>query len=234
MLRWVIGDSSFFAGLKNYLNDPTLRYSFATTQDFKTHMENSSGMNLTGFFNDWFFGEGYPTYDITCIKKPNQIIETTINQTQSHPSVGFYEMPVPVKFKNTTKDTIVVFNNIANSEVFSTQLNFVPDSVFFDPDLRIVSKNSSIHLGIESINNDSYLEIFPNPTKNILNIHYSNIKISKIEITDVLGKNCFEKEISGSNLPAKLQINLEKFQSGNYFLKCYSENEIIIKKIIRL
>ena len=234
MMRWVVGDSSFFGGLRNYLNDPLLKYSFASTQDFKTHIENSSGKNLTEFLNDWFYGEGYPIYNITCIEKPNQDIEVTFNQTQSHTSVSFFEMPVPIKFKNATNDTIIVFDNLTNGQVFTTHLNFIPDSAFFDPDLRILSKNSTIQLGIDTPNNDLLFEVFPNPAKNILNINYKNILLEKIEIFDVNGRICYSKNVSSSNLFNKIEIPLNNFLNGNYFLKCYSEKEVFLKKFILL
>jgi aminopeptidase N len=234
MMRWVVGDSSFFAGLKNYLNDPLLRYSFASTQDFKNHIENASGKNLTEFLNDWFYGEGYPIYNITCIKKPNQDIEVTFNQTQSHVSVSFFEMPVPIKFKNATNDTIIVFDNFSNGQVFTTHLNFIPDSAFFDPDLRILSKNSTIQLGIDIPNDDLLFEVFPNPAKGILNLNYKNILLEKIEIFDVNGRICYSQNISSSNSLNKIEISLNNFQNGNYFLKCYSEEEVFLKKFIIL
>ncbi|MBL0103769.1 MAG: hypothetical protein IPP51_08435 [Bacteroidetes bacterium] len=38
-LRWVIGDSAFFAGCNNYLTDVACAYGFATTDQFRQHME---------------------------------------------------------------------------------------------------------------------------------------------------------------------------------------------------
>jgi aminopeptidase N len=55
MLRWVVGDSAFFAGVRNYLNDSLLAYALAYTNNLKSHLELASGRDLTEFFNDWFF-----------------------------------------------------------------------------------------------------------------------------------------------------------------------------------
>lgn len=50
MLRWVVGDSAFFQGVRNYLNDPLLKYKYATTNDLRQHLEISSGKDLKFFF----------------------------------------------------------------------------------------------------------------------------------------------------------------------------------------
>ena len=60
MLRWVLGDTSFFRGVRQYMNDPKLAYGFAITEDLKRNLEQVSGKDLTEFFNDWFKGQGHP------------------------------------------------------------------------------------------------------------------------------------------------------------------------------
>jgi len=61
-LRGYMGDSLFFQGLKQYMHD----YAFksATSEDFKNSLSKSSGVDLTGFFNDWVYSPGWPHYEI--------------------------------------------------------------------------------------------------------------------------------------------------------------------------
>ena len=60
MLRWILGDSLFFRGMRSYLNDPSISYGFATTKDLQKNLEKVSGGNLDYFFKEWFYGQGYP------------------------------------------------------------------------------------------------------------------------------------------------------------------------------
>jgi aminopeptidase N len=46
------------------LVDPNHSYGFAKTHDFKIIMKAESGEYLTEFFNDWLYGEGYPSYSV--------------------------------------------------------------------------------------------------------------------------------------------------------------------------
>ena len=111
MLRCKLGDNLFFQGLRNYQSDPSLIYSFARTTLLQQHLESVSGKNLSNFFTQWFFGQGYPTYLAIWNQDKNNQMKITLNQTTSHPSVAFYEMPVPVRFKGQGGDTTLIFDN---------------------------------------------------------------------------------------------------------------------------
>lgn len=64
MLRWKLGDNIFFNAVRNYQTDPAVIYGFARTADLKRNLEQTSGQNLTNFFNQWYSGQGYPTYNV--------------------------------------------------------------------------------------------------------------------------------------------------------------------------
>ena len=100
MLRYKLGDDPFFQGIKNYLADPKIAYGYARTIDLQRHLEAVSSIDLTEFLNDWFLGEGYPTYQVTWYQNPtNKEVQFTVNQNQSHSSVSFFEMPLACKSK---------------------------------------------------------------------------------------------------------------------------------------
>jgi len=190
MLRWVMGDSAFFSGVRNYLTDLQLSYGYAYTSDLQQHLENSSNLNLTEFFSDWYHKEGFPSYQIT-YEQTGSNITVKINQTQSHPSVSFFEMPVPIKFFAWDADTTVIFNHTSSGELFSFTWNHSIDSLQFDPELWILSANNTISVGIQDLVNQSGMgKIYPNPAKEYINIiipesEKGNIKLS---IADVSGK----------------------------------------------
>ena len=131
----------FFQSLKNYLNDPDLAFNYARTPDLKDHLEATSGQNLTNFFNQWYHNQGYPTYQVIWHQNGNNV-NVKINQTQSHASVSFFEMPVPIRFSASGRDTIVVFNHTSSGQVFNCNLNFAVATVTVDPDLWLISSST--------------------------------------------------------------------------------------------
>lgn len=69
------------------------------------------------FFDQWYYKEGYPTYNLSWYPFGNSV-SVTVNQSQSDPSVSFFQMPLPVEFKDATHDTILVLNNTFAGQTF--------------------------------------------------------------------------------------------------------------------
>ncbi|MEI7660851.1 MAG: M1 family aminopeptidase [Bacteroidota bacterium] len=168
-LRWIMGDSAFFAALRNYLSDTGLSYGFAHTADLKAHLESACGQDLTWYFNDWFTGEGYPSYHIGW-SQAGSLVTLTVNQAQSHPSVSFFPMPIPLQFKNGSRDTIVRVLNTFQDQAFTVTVPFTVDSVYFDPEFQLISGNNTIIGTVAEHAWQHGLQIFPNPAGDILTV----------------------------------------------------------------
>jgi len=144
MLRWILGDVVFFNAVRNYLNDSSLAYNFATTENLKSHLEAASGKDLTYFFDQWYSGQGYPSYQLKWLTSGNSV-SFNLKQTTSHFSVNFFKLPVPLLFKNETtgEQKLVVANNTVNDQNFTENLGFVAESVTIDPDYWLITKNNT-------------------------------------------------------------------------------------------
>jgi hypothetical protein len=167
-LRWIIGDPAFFAALNNYLNDVHCFYGFARTNDLKFYLEASSGQDLTWYFDDWYTGEGYPSYHINWNQSGSEV-NFTINQTQSHSSVQFFELPVPLQFKNQSSDTLIRVYNTFSGQSFTATIPFAIDTIIIDPEYRLISGNNITGAVPELVMlND--LRIYPNPTDDFITV----------------------------------------------------------------
>lgn len=142
MLRLKLGDQMFFDGIYNYINSPVLSYGFAKSGDFKSVMETTSNIDLTEFFNDWLYNQGFPYYNILWAKD-NLCNKVYVNIYQTH-SAGldnFFEMKVPIRFSDGVNNATVIFDQNGPAQLnFETQLNFSPTSASFDPDLWLCAK----------------------------------------------------------------------------------------------
>lgn len=214
-LRWIIGDSAFFAALNNYLSDTSLAYGFARTAQLKTHLENSCGQDLTWYFDDWFTGEGYPSYKINWTQE-NDIVLFTVKQSQSHPSVSFFEMSIPVQFKNASHDTIICFSNTFSGQQFIVTIPFAVDSLLFDPDYQLISGNNIIS-AVKELTRQRKLHVYPNPAGDqvIFDFIGSPLKESgKICIYDRAGRLRAKLKV----FPAETEVILDtrNFSPGLY------------------
>ncbi len=81
-------------------------------------------------------------------------------------------------------------------------------------------------LGVENINLEKLVKIFPNPTSNYLNIKSPTVAITKISIFDPQGKKVLIKTNNLDN------INVSNLNRGIYFLKLETSQSTLTKKII--
>ncbi|MBD3581757.1 M1 family aminopeptidase [Flavobacterium selenitireducens] len=217
MLRWKLGDANFYQALRNYLADPNLAYDYAVTNDLQTHLEAVSGQDLDGFFQDWVYRQGYPIYTITAANWGNGIYRFTVNQTQSHFSVNFFEMPVPVRvFGSGGQQMDLVLQNTVNGQTFDMAVPFTVTSVQFDPERHIISRDSNASLGVANFATLAGANIYPNPAKDQLTVNLPlDATLQKVIVTNPLGQQVLE---TGS-----AEVNVSNLKSGVHFLTVYSD-----------
>ncbi len=227
MLRLKLGDAAFFQGIKNYLADVNLAYKYALTGDFKFHMEAVYGSSLTEFFNDWIYNQGYPKYTITAQNFGTGQAKITVNQTQSDPSVSFFEMPLPIRLlgaSGATFDTVV--DNTVNGQQFLVNVPFEVTGVQFDINKNIISKTNVVTLGYDSFNLESGLSIYPNPANSEIHIQKPiDIEIVKNTIFNQLGQKIMENETT--------DFSVSELSNGVYLLKIETAQGTINKKFIK-
>lgn len=190
MLRWVCGDSAFFAGCRNYLDDPALAYGSARTSDLQAHLEAASGLDLDGFMADWFTGEGHPTYTVEWTQDAGGQVDLQLHQSSSHPSVDFFEMPVPLRFKNAAQDSLLVLDHSSSGQSFSLWLPFQADSALLDPDTWLISGQNLV-LRVPSLAyTDDRAVLYPNPTDGDALLYLGGTRqgTAEVRITDLHGR----------------------------------------------
>ncbi len=84
-------------------------------------------------------------------------------------------------------------------------------------------------VGVDEPTSSGFL-VYPNPTDGLLYIDFQNATIEKIQICDVLGRILLETNLASQQKTMKL--DLSGFQHGICFLRIFSNENIITKRII--
>lgn len=213
-LRYIFqNDSLYFASLRKYL--ATFAHSTALGTDLKSVLENESGINLTPFFNEWYYGEGYPTFTVNWNQNAQQQVFLRISQTPSMPSVTpLFHIPVDIKIQGNGGDTTIRVNLNAAEEYISLPFSPLVQNIVVDPDNWILNRVSSIskdiYLSDIPVENQSSIRIYPNPASDILYIDYPNP--DKLSILDINGK------IISKHAKAQ-QVSISHLQPGIYYIQ---------------
>lgn len=228
MLRFKMGDAAFIQALKNYLADADLAYGYAVTTDLKEHLEVVYGQDLTEFFNDWVYNQGYPTYSITAQNWGLGQVRFVINQTQSDASVSYFEMPVPVRvFGANGEQQDFILENTTNGQVFIENISFPVVDFEFDPNANLISRNSTATLASEVFTTEKAIVLYPNPTKEIFYIQKpTSTEVQSVTISNSLGQmvqESFSTEMNVSTLPIGIYAVTIKTSEGIFHKKIIKE-----------
>jgi aminopeptidase N len=236
MLRLILGDSVFFKAARQYLKDPAVAYGFARTEDLKRNLEQVSGKNLDAFFDDWYTGQGYPSYNVQWTQLGSEFVRIKLNQASSHNSVVFFELPVPLKFKNATQEKTIVLENSYNGEIFIRQLGFRPDTVLIDPEYWLITRNNTATRVTEPTTGQNILQVYPNPVGNQFYVYLRNFSTPNavVQLLNGLGQLVYSRKINFINGSEFIQINSTRFPSGMYELRIItSDGQIVTRKLIK-
>lgn len=233
MLRYTLGDEDFYQAIRNYLNDPLLAYGFATTTDLKDHFENQSGRDLTEFFNDWIYGEGFAYYYLDMQYQPeNNAALLTASQEPSHNSVDFFETDFDILLIGTNGETeLRRFQHTSQNQVFEIQnIPFGLESYVFNPNFDILAYPISQSLGNQNITpeNEISLSLWPNPAKDFIYL-LNDAQINTVQIYSSDGKLLITKTINDK----ETDIFVQDLPTGTYFLQAITEDGTETLKFIK-
>lgn len=228
MLRKKLGDASFFQALQDYLSAASFAYDYATTQQFITRVETSTGEDLTEFFDDWLYNQGYPSYLISWNQPLSNQVSITISQTQSDASVSYFEAPVPLRLIGTLGEELdVVLDNTTNQENFMETVGFTVQNILFDPEFDLISNNNNVLLSTDEPETDDQLVLYPNPTSEVLYIEKPDrIEVLEIKIYNTLGQLI-------NQLPWNSSLNTSSWSTGLLFIQFETSQGVITKSVLK-
>ena len=215
-LRFFINDDAlFFQVLQNY--QTTYGDGTAYTADFKAIAESVTGMDFTAFFNEWYYGEGFPTYSIEYTQVGDELI-LLLYQSVSMPGVTpFFTNDVEIRIQKPggIYENIRLTDIASGSQYYSIPFEGPVVSIAVDPENWIInqyagaSENPTI-ASLTEIRLD--LEIYPNPATDQL-IFVNDVNGSIFSILDVKG----QMVMSGNLLQGQNTIDLSPLTKGHYF-----------------
>ncbi len=225
MLRWILGDEVFFEGIRQYLLDEETEYAFVRTRHLINHLEQVSGVDLEEFFSDWYESQGYPSYHIQW-QSSSTGIDLQVNQTTSHPSVSFFELPVEIGIYGTTHDTLVRLDIRENDKLHHIELPWSVDSIAIDPKHWLITAGNTTEVitSASSLPKNEKYKVYPNPSHGEITIeNHGQESIRDVFLFTATGKlsTRYTKSINPESIT---HIRLQDHPPGFYYLLIQSQN----------
>jgi hypothetical protein len=144
-------------------------------------------------------------------------------------------MPVPIRFKNALRDTIIIIEHQKNGQTGLVNIGFTADSAFIDPSLKIISANNTV-VKTQSVANDQDIIIFPNPVKSSMNVLISNLKEGSLQLLlyNSSGQVIWQKRNENFRGSELYTIPTAQLSSGIYWLSIRKDKEkAVIRRILK-
>jgi len=135
-LRKQIGDEAFFKSLQLYLNQN--KFKSAEIHNLRLAFEETTGLDLNWYFNQWFLKPGHPELDLL-INYNDTIASLTVVQKQDSVQFGLYLLPVYVNIFDRSGVKTTLVNITKTKETFT----FNGDSIYlinFDTAKALIAK----------------------------------------------------------------------------------------------
>ena len=230
MIRFELdNDSLFFSTLREFQKE--FADSVATGDDFMGVLEDISGDDFSWFFDQWYYGKGFPRFGIEWSRDGDTVcIRSTI--TSSSTGKPFFKTSVEYKLNYEGGDTTIRVFQDQNIQTFNIYIPHDVTSLEVDPVNWILNEVSSINYIPEYKEFEKRnIKVFPNPFSTNLNVIFiDNSGHREISLLDISGKELV-KTVTEQN---ELIIDGSHLPPGLYFLHIREENNSYVKKIVKL
>ncbi len=237
-LRLQMGDTLFFKGIRNYLNDPQIAYAFTHTPILQQHLEAVYGKSLADYFALWLYQKAIPKYTLYWWQEENGDVTVRIQQQTSNAQIAYYDLPLPVEFKATEdggKDSMLTLHTTKADQFFHFQLNHKVAEIRLDPDAQLLADIHNIHSPVSGLDLEEALVVVPNPAHDKVYINAYQQHLNRITIYNLSGQAIRSESINLANSNTLYEFSIQDLAPGYYLLRMEQAGGLVrYKELIKV
>lgn len=229
-LRNEIGnDSLFFAALRKY--QQVYSHKSVDVPELKRFLEQETSKDLSLFFNQWYYGYGFPRFTVTWTNRNKSLILKSV-QTTSSPKTPLFKTPVEILVKRLNKiDTIVTIYQSKNEQTYAIMGLTDVTNIAIDPRNVLINKVISIKqdpdlVQARNVIPPSMVTIYPTPANDVINVKTELEGSWILELYRPNGQMLYQ---SLYNVPTE-SLNISNLTSGTYVVKIMDNQRRIWSK----
>ena len=226
MMRQEIADDDlFFAILREFLN----RYGNGTAsgEDFKNLLIEMTGKDFTEFFNQWYYGEGYPTHTVTWMQLQDTLYIHSLQTVSS--TTQLFNVQVEYKITVNGKDTMITRRQTTGYDTWKVFMQGEVTAVQTDPNRWLILQIAGTsRIGKNSLH--SRYTLVPNPARDKISISFTDpVEQYHLYLADASGRILYSEQSSSSHKV----IDVNRFPKGMYFLIVEENNALYPVKFVK-
>jgi aminopeptidase N len=220
MIRFELdNDTLFFDVLKEY--QARFAGKVATGLDFKGVLEDLSGKDFTTFFDQWYFGKGYPYFTLGWKQRNDSLLITSLESASSD-ETPFFQMPLELKVELTDRDTLLRIFQTEELQNFKFRLGGSVTNVIVDPHRWSLFELNSISYIEDMTDRSIPYKIFPNPAIDHVSIDFYGKAVPReITVMNLAGQEIMQIKSSDPILI----LNIRELASGAYIIQVTENGE---------
>lgn len=217
-LRFMMNDDTlFYQALRNYLTD--FKDSIALALDVRDHLAAVTTVNFDAAFDQWYYGEGFPTYSLKWNSVGDDLYFEVSHTTSS--STPTFTTPLEIMFERTNlPDTTIRVEITSNDDHF-----VIPDfgntgnTAKIDPNNWIINKVGTVikdenYTSLSEEKKAPVISIYPNPSVGVFNITMDGASKKMIHVYTPKGKSVYQGAFNKTTT-----VNLQGLSAGYYIVK---------------
>ncbi len=235
MLRY-LDEEDYYPAIAVYRD--SFDYGMASTEDLNAVFSAAYGTDLTWFFDEWVYGQGYPQYRVywQCVPAGSDY-QTTIVIHQAQSNAPIFHMPLEIMFDYSGPgDTLVRVDVLGSPQVFAITLADSVTSITVDPNVWLL-KTAQVFVGVEDYAQDipsSTLSFGANPALYPI-VHLALPYQSSVELAvyDIAGRRVMQRT-EGVLSAGTHSIGIGRLEPGVYFCVLRTEQEELTGKLVMI
>lgn len=221
-------DELFFSAIESYIEQ--YANGVATGDDFKAVMEQETELNLNAFFDQWYYGEGYPEFHVEYYQQNDTLFLNVEEQTSSS-ETSLFQLHVDYLLYTEQGDTTIRLYQDSNLQSFKIPISRKITNIAVDPNSWILKSTGTVKQK-EIQGSDQLFTYAPNPVSAEITLTFSsdlNSLKKDVSIYDLKGRLMYTFKLSEN----KKTINISELANGLYFIKVISNGKTDSYKFLK-
>jgi aminopeptidase N len=231
MIRSRVGDATFRQILRAWAARADVKYSTAVTDQFRDVVTSVTGVNWTGFFDQWVYtGTGEPRWQLAWEESPEDapgLVRVSLNQIQDrlHSNVDAFQILLPVWFETADVTYQVWLDIDERAEVFDVSIPSSVLAVHVDPERWVLRGETLMGTGTDTEALAVplfHVQVAPHPAEGDVLVAIKgprgdlrNAEMT-IEVFDLIGRRVWKRvQVHASDS----RLRIPDLSSGRYLLR---------------